>query len=413
MFSEADREISPPPQARRRSLSLTQPALVSYAMILSALLLFLVEGAGLPGWRFYATIAALLGLLALNLLDLRGPSLPQQDPRPAVWLFLLVSAALFLTAFVLGTWNAFSLIPFLLFLLVGQSVWSLPLRQALGYTLGLLVGCFVPVYLHNGLRLAALQSLSFAAGTLFTVIFSLLTVRYGEQTARAEALLGQLQQANAELEAARVRERQLAAAEERVRLARDIHDGLGHHLTVLSVQLQAAARLIERDPARTAEIIAVCRAETQAALADVRQSVGAMRNTPLDGRALDEALEALAQGFARHSPASVRFCQRGEPAPLSPAAALTLYRAAQEGLTNAQKHARAGLIAVELRYEGGLAVLRVADDGQGPSGDGAGFGLAGLRERAEQLGGRFSAGPRPEGGFALEIAVPLEGSFEF
>ncbi|HEU4323779.1 MAG TPA: sensor histidine kinase [Roseiflexaceae bacterium] len=406
MFSEADREISPPAQAHLRYLSLTQPALVSYGMILSALLLFLVEGAALPAWRFYTTVGALLALLALNLLDLRGPTLPQQDPKPAVWLFLLISAALFLTAFVLGTWNSFSLIPFLLFLLIGQAVWSLPLRQALSYTLVLLAGSFVATYLHDGLRTAAFQTLSFTAGTLFTVIFSLLTVRYGEQTARAEALLRQLQQANAELEAARVRERQLAAAEERVRLARDIHDGLGHHLTVLSVQLQAAARLIERDPARTAEIIAVCREETQAALADVRQSVGAMRNTPLDGGGLDEALEALAQGFARHSSASVRFCQRGDPAPLSPAAALTLYRVAQEGLTNAQKHAGASLIVVELRYEGGLAALRVEDDGQGPSGDVAGFGLAGLRERAEQLGGRFSAGSRPEGGFALEITVP-------
>jgi signal transduction histidine kinase len=108
-------------------------------------------------------------------------------------------------------------------------------------------------------------------GLLFTATFSVVVMRYAEQKAHAEALLRELQVANAELAAAREREKELAVAGERLRLARDIHDGLGHHLTALNVQLQAAAKLVGRDPDRAASAIAICREEAQAALDEVRR----------------------------------------------------------------------------------------------------------------------------------------------
>jgi signal transduction histidine kinase len=145
--------------------------------------------------------------------------------------------------------------------------------------------------------------------------FALVMVRSGEQTVHANRLLNELQIAHAELAAAREREKDLAVAEERVRLARDIHDGLGHHLTVLNVQLQAAAKLIDREPGRAAAAIATCREEAQAALDEVRRSVAAMRRSPLDGRTLDEALPALVRDFDRHSPLAARFEQHGATAP--------------------------------------------------------------------------------------------------
>jgi len=227
---------------------------------------------------------------------------------------------------------------------------------------------------------------------------------------RSERLLGELRAANAALEAAALRERELAAAEERVHLAREIHDGLGHHLSVLNVQLQAAARLVERDPARAAETLALCRQEAQAAMAEVRRSVAAMRRSPLDGRRLEEALATLVEDFDRASPLAARFDLRGEPVELAPAAAMTLYRAAQEGLTNAQKHARAGQVRVELLFAPRSVAVRVQDDGATPiasSQSPAGFGLAGLRERAEQLGGSLRAGSVADGrGYTLELEVP-------
>ena len=133
-----------------------------------------------------------------------------------------------------------------------------------------------------------------------------------------------------------------------------------------------------------------------------------MRRTPLDGRPLDEALRRLVDDFDRHSPLTARFEREGDPVALAPAAAMTLYRAAQEGLTNAQKHAGAGKVTVALRFAVGAVSLTVRDDGAGraPGGDGGGFGLAGLRERAEQLGGAFSAGPAEGGGFRIELVAP-------
>lgn len=391
------------------ALIVREPALiVAHIMILPTLVSFVISSHGLPAWRYYGTILALSGLIVLN-------SLPGRERRivdrgaPGSWTFLLLSAALFLASFWLSDTPSF--IPFVLFLLVGQGVWSQRLPLALIYTAGL-TGAFLAIIALESTWAIALDALgSIIPGILFTLIFTLLTTRYGEQTDRAEALLSQLKEANIELQAAREREKTLAVAEERVRLARDIHDGLGHHLTVLNVQLQAADKLVRRDPERAAQAIGICREVAQAALDEVRQSVAALRRTPLDGRSLDEALAALVKDFDHRSPLVASFEQRGAPADLTPAAAQTLFRAAQEGLTNVQKHAEAANVAVVLSYDAGSASLSVLDDGRGTSGQAAdeqagGFGLVALRERAEQLGGALRAEPRPEGGFLLELAVP-------
>jgi signal transduction histidine kinase len=219
-----------------------------------------------------------------------------------------------------------------------------------------------------------------------------------------------MQRLNAQLLAARERERELAVAEERVRLARDIHDGLGHHLTVLSVQLQAAERLLDRDPARVAATLTLCRAETQAALADVRQSVATLRQTPLDGHSLATALEKLTNDFDQAAPLQVRFAQQGQAVPLPAAAAMTIYRTAQEGLTNVQKHAtHATRVTVTLIYAAAEVRLTVQDDGMAValSDNRSSFGLAGLRERADQLGGTLRAAPQLPQGFLLELRLPL------
>jgi signal transduction histidine kinase len=219
-----------------------------------------------------------------------------------------------------------------------------------------------------------------------------------------------MQRLNAQLLAAHERERELAVAEERVRLARDIHDGLGHHLTVLSVQLQAAERLLDRDPARVADTLALCRAETQAALADVRQSVAALRQNPLDGRSLRSALEKLTSDFAQAAAVPVRFGQQGQAVPLPRAAILTLYRAAQEGLTNVQKHAaHATRVTITLTYTAADVQLAVQDDGTAAAvpDNCSGFGLAGLQERADQLGGTLRAAPQSPQGFLLELRLPI------
>lgn len=183
------------------------------------------------------------------------------------------------------------------------------------------------------------QAPSIALGLTFTLIFSIVLAQLSEQMARAERLAAELRAANEALAASRERELALAAAEERVRLAHEIHDGLGHHLTALHVQLQAAARLLEHDPVRAAQALHLCREAAQAALTEVRQSVAMMRSNPLADQPLPVVIKRLVHDFSRVASFQIRFEQAGEIGEISPAMAMTLFRAAQEGLTNVQKHA--------------------------------------------------------------------------
>jgi signal transduction histidine kinase len=379
----------------------------AYAMILAGLVIFVLNQRDLLPARFYLGILALAGMFALHmvLVDLE---IRMGELRAGI-VHLVVNGALwlFLSWLALDS-SGFSFVPFLLFMLVGQAIVVLPAWGALLYSL-VLLGSFSALLWQRGFSPGEIgaRHLSLITGMIFVVVFSTVLKLYRAQTERAEALLAQLTDANIELEAARRRDKELAVAEERVRLARDIHDGLGHHLTTLNVQLQGAARLIERDPARAAAAIATSREVAQAALDEVRQSVAVMRRTPLDGRSLPEALATLATEFGHRADVQTGVAVVGEPAELPPAAAQTLYRAAQEGLTNAHKHGSARSVQLTLAYSLGAVALTVADDGAALGAAGAGFGLAGLRERAEQLGGSLSAGPLANEGYALTIELPV------
>jgi len=244
------------------------------------------------------------------------------------------------------------------------------------------------------------------------MVFVFLEERAFEQSERAEGLLADLQAAHLELKAAQEKEKELAIAEERMRLARDIHDGLGHHLTVLSIQLQAADKLVARNPQAAAEAIRLSRNEAQAALDEVRQSVGMMRRPPSESQPLPRLLADLAREFSEHTGLAARFESSGAPVELAPFAQHTLFRAMQESLTNVQKHGReVRTIQVRLDYEAQAVHLTVRDDGrQGEPAGSGGYGLQGLRERLDQLGGQLCCGPGTGGGFEVDVRIPLEES---
>ena len=225
-------------------------------------------------------------------------------------------------------------------------------------------------------------------------------------------MLKDLQAANAALKAAHQKEKELAIAEERMRLARDIHDGLGHHLTVLSIQLQAAEKLVERNPQAAAEAMRVSRGEAQAALEEVRRSVGVMRQSPAESQPLVEMIASLVHDFDEHTGLQSDFEHSGTPIELSDFAGQTLFRTVQESLTNIQKHARGVKhIQVKLEYSAEAIRLVVSDDGQqladAPPVQ-SGYGLKGLRERVDQLGGEFCCGPDSSSGFQVDVSIPLQ-----
>lgn len=225
------------------------------------------------------------------------------------------------------------------------------------------------------------STLGIGSAFAFVVIFSLIARR--ERFARLE-----IERLSAELET-------LAATRERNRIAREIHDSVGHYLTVANVQLEAARATDVGREARIERVQGLLRD----GLTELRRSVSMLRDTLPSSQPFTQALEELVNG----SSATLQIS--GEKRLLSGAVGFTLYRAAQEGLTNAQRHAEAKRIEVRLEFRADAVRLEVRDDGRGSNGS-AGNGLAGVRERVELLGGTVTHGAGPNGGFVLSIEVP-------
>jgi signal transduction histidine kinase len=224
-------------------------------------------------------------------------------------------------------------------------------------------------------------------------------------------LILELQAAKRELELARERELELAALRERERLARDLHDTLGHALVTLTVQLEAAQRLQATEPARAAALLAELQKLTRSSMEDLRRSLANLRASGLGDRPLTESLRTLCAEAGKRFGAAIDCQVAGDADALPPAVAEVLWRAAQEGLTNIEKHAHARCVEVNLTVQSKEVVLRVSDDGAGlpPHAEEkpGHYGLRGLRERVEGLGGTFTIATAGSSGTAIEAHIPV------
>jgi signal transduction histidine kinase len=204
-----------------------------------------------------------------------------------------------------------------------------------------------------------------------------------------------------------------AVAEERARIARELHDVVGHSVSVMTVQASAVRRLLRPEQEQEREALLVVEKTGREALAEMRKLVGVLRR-PEEAPALApqpslEHLEKLVQQV-REAGLPVELRVEGEAAKLAPGVDLTAYRVVQEGLTNALKHARAKQAEVIVRYRPDQVELVVTDDGDGGGdGEGGGHGLVGMRERVTVYGGALDAGPRPDGGYELRAQLPVTG----
>ena len=271
--------------------------------------------------------------------------------------------------------------------------------------MGILVASFCRW--HN-LMFAAYAGLGFSFAILFTIVFTMLAVQSEKARNEVQRLAGDLSEANRRLREYAVQAEELSANRERIRLAREIHDSLGHYLTVVNVQLEAAQALWSNNPARAKDSLAKAHTLAQEGLHDIRRSVASLRSSPLDNKSLTEALRALLAADNQTVPAP-EFQVNGESRDLASPVALSLYRATQEGLTNARKHARASRVSVLLDFRSPSTVaVTVSDDGRGAAGveSSGGFGLLGLRERAQLLGGEVRVETAPGAGFKLTFEVP-------
>lgn len=199
-----------------------------------------------------------------------------------------------------------------------------------------------------------------------------------------------------------------AASEERLRIARELHDVVGHSLGVIALQAGVGARVALSDPDEARESLLAIADRSRASLQEVRQILGALRN-PSEDAELIPGLDALDRLVDRAGEAGLRVLveQEGEPWPVSPALGLTLYRLVQESLTNAVRHAGASGACVRLRYRPHGLTLTITDDGRGaPPGTTAGTGQIGMQERAAIWAGELRAGNRAEGGYEVVAVIP-------
>ncbi len=250
-----------------------------------------------------------------------------------------------------------------------------------------------------------------AGGFVFTsVVFTVAwAIAFGLSRKFHEAEEAKQRLARAEQE--RVEQARLAVADERTRIARELHDVVGHSVSVMTVQASAARRLLRPHQEKEREALLVVEQTGREALAEMRRMVGVLRR-PDEAPALapQPSLEHLDRllAQAREAGLPVELRIEGEPEALPASVDLTAYRLVQEGLTNAIKHARAQCAEVVVRYGDGHVELTVTDDGSGDGGgESGGHGLIGMRERVSVYGGELEAGPLAGGGYRLRARLPV------
>lgn len=230
-----------------------------------------------------------------------------------------------------------------------------------------------------------------------------------ERAAQAEAADARASQAEREREVAA----RIAVAEERARIARELHDIVAHAVSVMVLQVGAVRHKLPDERTEDRDALKDVERVGRTALTEMRRLLGAMRDdgddlelTPQPGLgSLEPLLEEV-----RRAGLPVQLHVEGEPVPLPRALDLSAYRIVQEGLTNALKHAHAGRADVVVRYGSDELQIDVRDDGRGAStSDGLGHGLVGIRERVKLYGGEMSTGSANGGGFVLSARLPLKG----
>jgi signal transduction histidine kinase len=267
---------------------------------------------------------------------------------------------------------------------------------------------------------AAVAAIDYLAGGVFQSeggvrpgawLLLVLAWQAGSEMRRRRAELGSLRARTVELEHDREEKARVAAAEERARIARELHDVVAHSVSVMVVQAQAADRVLEGEQPAARELLGSIETTGRQALTELRRLLGLLRRDDHQAslapqpslRYLDGLVEQV-----RGAGLPVDLVVQGEPARLSPGVDLSAYRIVQEGLTNALKHAGRAQARVVVRYAPGELQLEVADDGHGSGdGGGAGHGLAGMRERVALYGGDLESGPVAGGGYVLRARLPL------
>jgi signal transduction histidine kinase len=267
-----------------------------------------------------------------------------------------------------------------------------------------------------GVPLIAFSSDRWIAQAVGTFALIAAAMLLGEAARNRRAYIAEVEQRAFEAERTREEEARRRVDEERIRIAREVHDIVAHSLSIVTVQAGAAAALIDTDPARARESVEHIRATGKEALGELRSMLDVLRtgedNAPLAPAADITEVERLIQPV-RDSGLAVHLTVHGDLAAVPAFASVSAYRIVQEALTNTVRHAGATSVQVALSVITGRLEIGVVDDGSGSTetlAEDLGHGLRGMRERIDALGGAFTAGSAPAGGFRVYASIPLSRS---
>ena len=327
-------------------------------------------------------------------------------PKPGAWVVVATFASL--AAFLVLYWRAWCgprrQLPAVTLAIAVLGLAVLPLNSSWSYVI--YAACFVP-YCSRGWRawawlallLVALYGVALASG-FFSQAMALVATGMTAAIAALNMLVRSNHERDAELRLTQDEVRRLATAAERERIARDLHDLLGHTWSLVAVKAELARKLMPRDAAAAARELADIEAVARQSLAQVREAVSGMRAPALAAE--------LASARLMLEAADIRFEHSGlDSAPaLAPEAEAALALGLREAITNVQRHARASHVQVRLQADGDAAELEVQDDGRGTRAGQRGNGLAGMEERLVALGGRLLLESTPGQGTRLRLRVP-------
>jgi len=302
-------------------------------------------------------------------------------------------------------WGVF---PILFFLLSPEVMIHYPQRIGLIW-LGVFTLLTGGVFVFTDGLVGLIQLLPYASGYFFFGLFGWVMMQAERDRQRSEQLLTELQETHRQLQEYAERLEELTIAQERNRIAREMHDTLGHRLTIASVQLEGAQRLIYTNPHKVDQILGTVREQVRDGLADLRRTVAMLRASVEEDLPLPQALTKLANQVHEATGIEIHLILEDAFPTLPPSHRQAIYRAAQECLTNIQRHARASEAWIHVRRQDGKISVLIEDNGEGIQAGQMknGFGLSGLRERSALLGGDCFVDPRPGGGTQITFRLPL------
>ncbi len=361
-----------------------------------------------PSWSLMLRVVA---IVAFGLLGLRLPT----ESLPKKLLYTTVEFGIILLAVTLDGLSSRSVFLLCLVLVMRSCLIFQKLGQAIVLGLSLLTYATLLLSRPIPTRVAiAVWDWRLSGVLLFslTLVFALLLINalLAERQSREQLEIAhqELETIHAQLRQYALRIEDQATLQERNRIAREIHDGLGHTLVAQTIQINNAILFWQSDQNQSLEALKQAKQLGSEALLEVRKSVSVLRSNPLQNKSLKEAIQKLLDDFNQRTSIEIK-SNLYIASTLSTKINTTLYRIIQESLTNISKHAQASSVMLDLQQQADSIHLSIHDDGLGfnPMQNTTGFGLQGMRERTLELGGQFSLQSQPGQGCQIMVSLPL------